>query len=162
MPRRCTVCQHEKRHAIDKALVAGETFRRIAADFDVTEQAVRRHKSAHLPAALTKAQEAAEVAHADDVLAQVQNLRDRALGVLDKAERADDLRAAVSAIREARGCVELLAKLVGDLNEGATVNVLVSPEWGRVRGLVIEALAPHQEARAAVAAALMRLGDAGA
>ncbi len=39
---------------------------------------------------------------ADALLAQVVDLRDKALGVLEQAEASEDLRTAVSAIRELR------------------------------------------------------------
>ncbi len=76
------------------------------------------------------------------------------LGVLDKAEASDDLRAAVSAIREARGCVELLGKLAGQLKDAPTVNLILMPEWRQLQVAILDALGPHVEARLAVAAAL--------
>lgn len=100
------------------------------------------------------------MAQADDLLDQVQRLRDRALGVLNNAEEAGDLRVAVSAIREARGCVELLAKLAGELQDGQTVNVLVMPEWTEIRVSLTSALGPYPEAKKAVASALKELPSA--
>ncbi len=117
MPRRCTICTHKSRSKIDRALVERRPFRAIARQHSVSKDALVRHFDDHLPAALVKAQEAIEAAQADALLAQVVDLRDKALGVLDKAEKSDDLRIAVSAIREARGCVELLAKLAGQLKD---------------------------------------------
>src|SRR3712207_3703839 len=103
MPQPCSVCQHRERGAIDRALVAGEPARTVASRYvTLGRMAVQRHKENHLPASLVKAQEAAEVAHADDLLSQVRDLRDKALGILTKAERAGDLKTALLAIREAR------------------------------------------------------------
>jgi hypothetical protein len=85
-PRACTVCTHPELEAINRALVQGLPNRRIASHHDVTERAVRNHKAGHLPAALAKAQEAREVAKADDLLSDVRGLQERALGILDKAE----------------------------------------------------------------------------
>jgi hypothetical protein len=86
------------------------------------------HESGAIPSFLAKAQEAREVAKADDLLSDVRGLQERALGILDKAEDAGDRRTALGAIREARGNLELLAKLLGELDE-RPVNVLLSPEW---------------------------------
>ncbi len=97
MPRKCTICAHKKRSAIDKALVARQPFRTIAAQFQVSTSALVRHSDDHLPSSLVKAQQATEAAQADALLAQVVDLRDKALGVLDKAEGSDDQLAAVSA-----------------------------------------------------------------
>ncbi len=154
MPRKCTICHHDEREAIDAALVTREPFRHIAAQHGVSTSALVRHSDDHIPAELTKAQEAAEAAQADDLLAQVCDLRDKALGILEKAENTNDLRAALGAIREARGCVELFGKLAGQLRDAPTFNILVTSEWQIVQTAVLEALRLYPEARLAVATAL--------
>ncbi len=78
MPRRCTICAHKKRSAIDKALVARQPFRAIARQFTVSKDALIRHHDDHLPGSLIKAQQATEAAQADALLAQVVDLRDKA------------------------------------------------------------------------------------
>ena len=161
MPRRCTVCTHNKRAEIDQALVARQPFRTIADRFSVSKSALIRHHDDHLPAALVRAQEATEAAQADALLAQVCDLRDRAIGILDTAEAEEDLKAAISAIREARGCVELLAKLAGQLKDAPTVNILISAEWRGLQAAILAALAPHPDARLAVARALKEVGHFG-
>ena len=154
MPRSCTVCTHEARAEIERALVAGEAFRNIAERFGTSAAALHRHKADHLPVKLVKAREAEEVAQADDLLEQVRGLQGRALAILDKAEEAGELRTALSAIREARGNLELLAKLLGELDERPQVNVLISPEWLELRAVIVGALEPHPAARGAVLRAL--------
>jgi hypothetical protein len=115
---------------------------------------VYRHKLEHLPVHLVKAQDAAEVAQADNLLGQVKSLQARALTILDKAEASGDLRTALSAIREARGNLELLAKLLGELQQEGTVNVLVAPEWLTLRSTIVTVLEPYPQAREAVLEAL--------
>ena len=160
MPRTCTVCVHPERSGIDAALIAGGSYRSIAQQFAASPDAVLRHKRDHLPPTLAKAAEAAEVAHADDLLAQVRRLQGRALSILDRAETTGDLRTALGAIREARGNLELLAKLLGELNDAPQISVMVSPEWVSVRTVILAALAPYPDARAAVAERLLALGAA--
>ena len=154
MPRVCTICTHQSRAKIDQALVARNRFRTIADQFGVSKSALLRHHDDHLPASLVKAQAATEAAQADALLAQVVDLRDKALGILDLAEASADLRVALGAIREARGCVELLAKLAGQLKDAPTVNILVSSEWQGLQAVILQALEPHVAARLAVAEAL--------
>ncbi len=161
MPRKCTICAHKKRSAIDKALVARQPFRAIARQFTVSKDALIRHHDDHLPSSLVKAQEAAEAAQADALLAQVVDLRDKALGVLEQAEASEDLRTAVSAIREARGCVELLGKLAGQLKDAPIINLVLSAEWLTVQAAVLTALEPHPDARSAVTHALGRIDHVG-
>jgi hypothetical protein len=154
MPRRCTICAHGNLPEINRALIGRQAFRAIARQYGVSKDALLRHHDDHLPASLVKAKEASEAAQADALLAQVVDLRDKALGVLTKAENSDDLRAAVAAIREARGCVELLGKLAGQLQDAPTVNIVLSPEWMAIQTNILAALGPHPEARLAVVHAL--------
>jgi len=100
------------------------------------------------------AQAAEEIAQADDLLEQVRDLQAKALGILSKAEEAGELRTALSAIREARGNLELLAKLLGELDERPQVNLLVSPEWLELRAVIVGALEPYSDARGAVLKAI--------
>jgi hypothetical protein len=157
MPRSCTICEHPNREAMDEALVGGASNRSLASLYDVSEAAVRRHKAKHLPAKLVMAQAAEEVAQADTLLEQVGDLQERALDILDKAEEAGELRTALGAIREARGNLELLAKLLGELDERPVTNILVSAEWVSVRTAMMEALDPYPQARVAVAGRLSEL-----
>jgi len=154
MPRRCSVCTHPKRDSIDKAIVAGTPYRAIACQFDVGREAVRRHAEKHLPAMLAKAHNVEEVARADDLLAQVRVLKDKAVTILDKAEKTGKLRTALSGIREARECLSLLAKLLGELDESPKVNILLSPQWIELRKVILMVLEPYPEARVQLAEVL--------
>jgi hypothetical protein len=155
VPRSCTVCSHEARAEIDRALVAGQSSYVLADRYSsLSRPAIERHKANHLPASLVMAQAAEEVAQADSLLEQVRDLQSRAYGILDKAEAADDLRTALGAIREARGNLELLAKLLGELDERPTLNVTVSPEWLELRTVIVGALEPHPQARESVVRAI--------
>jgi hypothetical protein len=161
MPRRCTVCDHQERYGIDGALVTGAPYRSVAKRFGLSESAVYRHKTEHLPAHLLKAKEVEEVAQADELLEQVRYLQTHALGILERAEDAGDLRTALAAISQARGNLELLGKLAGELDERPVVNVLISGEWVTIRTAMMDALSPYPEARTAVAESLMELEQTG-
>src|SRR5215210_5297132 len=159
MPRRCTVCDHPERQGIDEALVSGGPYRSVAKRFSLSESAVYRHKTEHLPAHLLKAREVEEAARADDLLNQVRSLQTHALGILERAEKAGDLRTALAAISQARGNLELLGKLAGELNERPVVNLNVSSEWLELRAMVVGALEPHPAAHRAVLRALESAGN---
>ena len=162
MPRRCTVCDHRERHSIDQALVTGAPYRSVAKRFGLSESAVYRHKTEHLPVHLLKAREVEEVAQADDLLEQVRHLQAHALDILERAEETGDLRTALAAISQARGNLELLGKLAGELDERPQVNLLVSTEWLELRAVIIGALSPHPGAREAVLRAIEGAGDGNA
>jgi hypothetical protein len=160
MPRFCSICTHDAREEIDQALVRGESTAKIAGRYrTLDERALRRHRSNHLPATLARAHEAEEVANADDLLAQVRDLQARALTILDKAEEAGELITALRAIREARGNLELLGKLAGELQDGTTVNLYLSPEWLELRALIVAAVEPYPEARGSILRALERVSN---
>src|SRR5215208_4383500 len=128
MPRRCTVCDHPESHSIDEALVTGAPYRSVARRFELSESSVYRHKTEHLPAHLLKARDAEVAARADDLLDQVRNLQAHALDILERAEKTGDLRTALAAISQARGNLELLGKLAGQLDERLVVNLNISPQ----------------------------------
>jgi hypothetical protein len=158
MPQACTVCAHPERRAIDRELVAGHLVnRKIAQGRELSETAVWRHGANHLPATLVRAEAAREAAHADDLLAQVRDQREKALAIYEKADAAGSYVAAIAALREARGCLELLGELLHELDRRPQVNVILSAEWLAVRSALLEALAPHPDARTAVATRLAAL-----
>src|SRR6476659_2255166 len=107
MPRICTVCAHPNSASIDRALVGGTPFRPTAAQYGVSDRALRRHHARHVPIALAHAQQAREVAHGDSLLAQLQLLHNHTLAILARAEQSGQLSTALLAIREARSNLEL-------------------------------------------------------
>jgi transposase-like protein len=155
MPRRCTVCDHPQRQAIDEILVTGAPYRSVAKRFDLSESSVYRHKTEHLPVHLLKAKEVEAAARADDLLEQVRNLQTHALDILERAEKAGDLRTALAAISQARGNLELLAKLSGELQQEGTVNLHLSPEYLEVRTAILVAVEPYPEAARAISRAML-------
>jgi hypothetical protein len=94
MPRTCSVCTHEQRPAIDRALVSGEPFRDIAKCFPISVSALDRHKRGHLPATLARAKAAQETSDAVDVMAELQRCFERVNLLFDACDRwlrdADD------------------------------------------------------------------------
>lgn len=159
MGRPCSICTHDRREAINAALVEGEPYRNVSVRFGTSVAALQRHKSEHMPVALAKAREvreAKETRLADDLFEQVKQLRDWAVKILTTAEAAGDLRTALMGIREARSCVELLLEVEGKLDRAPTVNLHLSPEWFEIRALLQIALRPYPEAAQSVAQALIR------
>lgn len=162
MARRCTVCDHLQREEIDRQLVCGESYRKIADQFSLSFGSIARHKESHIPAALVEAQEAGEVAQADDLLAQVKALQSEAQSILGEARAAGDLKTALMGIGKAKECLELLFKVEGRLQDQQSVQVNVnldifhSPEWLRVGRMLAEVLRDYPDLRATVAA---KLGD---
>src|SRR5581483_7671052 len=118
MPRACTICTHHERETIDRLLVEGTAFPAIAAKHRVSTDALGRHKAAHLPLTLVKAQEAEEVASAGNLLDKMTELV-TAARIGRKAELKGDYRNALMAIRVQERIIELCVRLLGELNNGA-------------------------------------------
>lgn len=154
MPRKCTICEHDHVEAINEEIIKGTSFRDIALRYNVNFMAVSRHKEKHIPAGLLLAQEAKVVAQADTLLSQVKDLQTKAWSLLQQAERAGDLRTALQGVREAKGCLELLAKLQGELAQEGTINITLAPEWLELRAVILHTLEPYPEARLQLAQAV--------
>lgn len=157
MARKCTVCEHPERDAIDRALVAGRRLRGIARTSALSEDALFRHKADHLPSHLAKAEDAREVTQAGSLLDHLLSLNRETRMILKEARTEHDNELALKAIARVEKQIELQARLLGELQEGTTVNVLVLPEWHQTRTIILAALADHPQARVAVAETLQRL-----
>ena len=105
--RVCTICTHQRRPEIDRALLAGEPLRNIAQRYGTSPAALHRHKG-HV-AGVLRAQQALTV---ERLLSDLADLQQRALRLLAKAEGSGDLRAALAATREARETVMAIAKII--------------------------------------------------
>ena len=55
MPRHCSICDHARRHDVDRDLIEGRSCRDIAAAYGLHFRAVDRHRVNHLPAAIRAA-----------------------------------------------------------------------------------------------------------
>ncbi len=158
MPRVCTICTHPERHAIDTALTAQSApNRRIAAQYDVSERAVRHHKANHLKARMVKAAERnadADIRTAIDVAGQLKAINSATLSVLRDARSAGDGLLSLQAIDRVQKQIELQAKLIDLINDGDTVNIIIAPQWIELRTVLLTALQGHPDALLAVSGAL--------
>jgi hypothetical protein len=84
----------------------------------------------------------------------LRTINGAALAVLRDARAARDGELALKAVDRIFRQIELQAKLLGELDEHPTINVLVAPEWLALRGRLVVALAAFPEARVAVAEVL--------
>jgi hypothetical protein len=103
---------------------------------------------------MAMAKEAEEVGNADAILTRLQRLEKRMWNVLDRSEKDREFALSVQAAREIRGCLELCAKLAGQIQESTIINIVNQPEWAVVQNVLILALEEHPAARIAVAKAL--------
>jgi hypothetical protein len=120
--RSCSVCEHNDLEEINAALASNERIRTIADRWSVSKTALMRHRNEHLHVSAIEAREAeagdAEGgAPANELLDQVRDLQEHTLTILSEAEEAEELDTALRAVREAKGKLERLAKLLDKLDE---------------------------------------------
>lgn len=116
MPRACTICGHSERTAIDQEIATGGSIRGIARKRGLSEDALARHKNAHLPVAVTTAAVEARTAENLSATARIELLIAKGLALCETAERSGKLQTAVSALGQLRGLFELLGRFTGELN----------------------------------------------
>ena len=147
MPRRCTICRHPQHEEIAVSLLRDGT-RATARHFQISLPALDRHKK-HLPRTIIQARQDEAVFEATSLLTRVEHLMQELDNIVAAAKQQKDWTAAISALREARNCLELLGKLTGELHRGAQLQigmaVNVSPqEAGGVTEVDLEiAIAEH-------------------
>jgi hypothetical protein len=170
---RCKVCVHSDRAAIEVLLVRGTPCTVVARKFGLRRSSVAGHKKRHIDQAVARRlkAKALRLASAEDLeelradeaqnlLLRVAHTRARINKVLDAAEKEGDYRAVIAAFKPLHDNYALTGKLVGELAQGQTVinNCLtLSPDYLRLRSLLIDCLRPYPAARIAVTKALRQL-----
>lgn len=155
--RQCTICNHPQRGEIDKALVAGVAYRRIAAEYGVSDGSLRRHKkNGHIAEQIAKVakkkeikqakainnavltQEAHEVADVTTILQTIGEHEEITSRLLTFAESQNDLRSASGLLREMRANAELRARLIGELRDksAVTVNIIENPQFNQFLAII--------------------------
>ena len=114
----CSICHHPKKDEIEKALlISKRSYRDISGRFNVSKLALQRHQEKHVPSHLIKAEQAAEICRADGLLNKLVILKNDAERITEKAEINDDLKTALSGIREQSRIIEILSKMQGQIQQ---------------------------------------------
>ena len=169
---RCTICNHPARPQIDLAIATGLAKRAVATRFGVSRDAVWRHAQAHLSAEMraalatkllqregdTRRMLLEEGAGVSEALKAIRGPLFRSfLAAVDNG----DTKAAAALSGRLHENLAFVAKLTGELvpHAGTTItNVLLSPDFQRLRTELIRVLARYPEARAEVAAVFRQAG----
>lgn len=170
--RQCTVCNSKHRHQIEIGLTHGVPARVLAARFGFKRHdAILRHARAHLTAAqraaILSAQkptaidlDALRTAESEGLLASLVAQRARLQAKADMAMEWGDVKGSITAEGAILANLGMVGKLLGQLvqvHDVRHMNLLISPDYLRLRSTLIDALRPYPEAARAVGAALHRL-----
>lgn len=167
----CTVCASEFRHQVEIGLTMGTPCAALAARFDLSPSAIWRHGQNHLSpaqrAALLAQQKPTDVdldalreREGEGLLAGLVAQRARLLAKADTAMELGDVKGSVSAENAIQSNYALVARLLGQLVQHHSVthtNLLISPDYIKLRSTLVDALRPFPDAARAVAEALHRL-----
>jgi hypothetical protein len=169
---RCTICNHPARPQIDLAIATGLSKRAVAERFGVSRDAVWRHAQAHLTAEMRAALATKLLQREGDtrrilleegagVTEALKAIRGPLFGLFLAAVDVGDNKAAAAISGRLHESLALAAKLTGELVPHAGVlvtNILLSPDFQRLRTELMHALERHPEAREEVAAVFRRAG----
>lgn len=123
MPRKCSICAHKNRSEIERSLVSGASYRVVAQRFSVSRDAVVRHRR-HIAPASPSALQPHHIFGSGTLIEELRSLTVEAQRLKEKAETAGDFRTALAAVRELCRIVELVAKLRGEIDGRAEINVM--------------------------------------
>lgn len=154
--KKCSVCTHPDVQLINERMLSGVSVRKIAEEFNLGRESVQRHRHNHLPHELVKSRKIAEMVAADSLIDRIEGLYDKAIKIMELAEKDGKYQPAVSAIQQARSSLELLAKISGELKTGTTINLTYSPQWIQLRTVLVETLNEYPEVQTKVITALER------
>ena len=156
----CTVCSHPDREAVDQAIVLGRSNRAVARQYGLSKDSVARHRASHVSSALRAVASEREQAGARSALDRLEELFDAASRILNAAQAEGKAALSLQAVRELRGLTEVIARVTGELDDRAQVNVVnvsTSPEWLATRAAMLEVLQGYPDAAQAVAARLVAI-----
>ncbi len=111
MAMRCTVCSHEKKRQIDRAIVKSIAHTKIAKTYGVSNQSVRNHAMNHLSKKLLQSEETKELLHSSTLLKEMQELVETAKRILARAESNGHSMISLAAIKELRQIFEFWTKI---------------------------------------------------
>jgi hypothetical protein len=141
MPQTCTICRHEKRDDIDRALLDGESFRNIAGRTATSAAALCRHKAQHIPRKLALAKETAEEVQAGTLFERLRGAGRATQEILSEARSTKNHIIALRAIGHIEQQIELEAKLlVLDDSARKSMGVRAAPAEEDLSHLTVEQL----------------------
>jgi hypothetical protein len=118
--RKCSICCHANRAAIDRGLSDGLPHAGLAKRFSISVDALSRHGRAHIGDAATlpagdEADGSAPPDGAGNLLQTLAGLQNRLLRLVARAERQGDVRGTVAVVRECRMTLETIGRLTGTM-----------------------------------------------
>ena len=117
MTMKCATCCHPKRLQIDRRIVQGGNVAEIAREYGLSYNSVWAHSRDHVSHQLVAATRKKELMESMNIISDVETLISRTQNILDTVEGKQQFGQALAAVRELRGCYELLSKIAFALHQ---------------------------------------------
>lgn len=132
-------------------LLAGTPYRDIAGQFQLSKSSLERHKEGHISESLLKSKDIEDTVNANSLTRQIEDIRVKIKSLLQKAEKANNLRDVHNFVGDTLKQIELEAKLQGQIkaqqiNINNQINLVESVEWQELRQRIITVLTAHPDA----------------
>ena len=101
---------------IDEALLRSVPLRTTAGQFQVSKSSLQRHKD-HIPTDLVQAKKTKELCRAEKIFSDLISIKTDAERITKKAETNNDLKTALTGVREQGRLLEILAKIEGRIQQ---------------------------------------------
>lgn len=159
MSKSCTICADPRSDEFDRRARLEGNIAKIAQDFALSYDAFYRHiKANHHIREVTAMPTNTELATAGDILKEITEHHKEAVRLKNLAETDGDLKTALLGLDKALKCLELIAKIQGqiqtqqqiNIQNNTQVNILQAPEWIALRTILLEVLRRYPDALEAV------------
>lgn len=158
MGRKCLTCSHLERAEIEKAVIQNSaSYRVISEMYSISFDSLQRHvKAGHITKELRDEYRTENFIRKEELEEQVRDLERLLYGFLRIAREKEEVKDVVLLIREIKGLIELLGRLLGRFPKetpqvAVEINILQNPTWIKIQQGIVAALLPFPEARTAVA-----------
>ncbi len=94
-----------------------------------------------------------------NVINALMESRARILSIYDEARQTGDVRAAIQALQCEVSQLTLMGKLTGQFSDETQINILMNPEFVRLKQILIKTLEPYPEARVRLSERLMEMNE---
>jgi hypothetical protein len=158
MGRPCSICTSQYRAQIEDGAVAGDRLSRLARDYGVGAESVRRHLHSHVAPDVADALRAVEGLSPTTLVMRMQEVADNARDLRDLALDSRNMSAAVRAGDAELRALALLADRFGITEATVSQDLRLAGDLAQAVGY---AASRSPEARALLVDALDRLGHRG-
>jgi len=157
----CKVCNHPDREEFERKIASKElSMSKIAVEIGCNKSSISRHMRHCFPKKVaTWVTPEATKEETLNVVNELVRSHKNLLELYEEARAIGNIDAAIRALGEERRHLELVAKLTGQLNESPQINLLMNPEFMKLKQIIVKQLAPFPEARLALSDALDTIAE---